>query len=109
MLFKSYDGKYGENLMGYIQFSTKVTGAYLKSLHPKIIWKKQSRSNFRCIEYIKNYMPEKVIKPLVEMGEHYPFKALPTVSPEAPKQIDQGDLQLEAVKTTDEIRITILK
>ena len=102
IIYKSYDGKYGENLMGYVQFNTKVLGSYLRSLHPKIIWKKQSRSNFRCIEYIKTYQPDKIIKPLVEMGEHFPFRPLPTIPSEV---ISEGDEMKE--DSDEKIRIAI--
>lgn len=77
ILYKTYMSNYGENLMGYVQFSRKMTGEQLAYLHHRIVWKHQQGSNYSCIRYIKDRNNEKIVRGLVELGEHWPFRPLP--------------------------------
>jgi hypothetical protein len=77
IIYKSYMGNHGENLMGYIQFKRKMSGTQLAMIHPGVVWKHQQRSNFSCIRYIREQFSDKVCRPVVELGEHWPFRTAP--------------------------------
>jgi hypothetical protein len=81
IIYKTYIGKYGENLMGYVQFKSKMSGIQLRMIHPNITWKRQQRSNYSCINYIQSRFTDEVARPLVELGEHWPFKTFAPIVP----------------------------
>lgn len=79
IVYKSYMGKHGENLVGYAQFHRRMTGVQLAIINPGIVWKHQQGSNFSCIRYVKERFNDKICRPVVELGEHWPFRPAPTV------------------------------
>lgn len=80
IVYKTVTGKYGENLMGYVQFNRKMMGHELAAIHHRMVWKHQQGSNYSCIRYIKEKYNDKIVRDLVEMGEHWPFRPLPQIS-----------------------------
>ena len=84
IIYKSYQSSkpgYGENLMGYVQFTRKLTGTQLRTFHPNMVWKYQASSNYKTINYIRTRFEESTVRPVVELGEHWPFRSAPATAP----------------------------
>ena len=74
IMYKTVTESWGENLMGYVQFSTKLTYDDLWRLNPWMKWKTQGYCNFTTINYMQNYAKKPIVKELVVLGEPWPTK-----------------------------------
>jgi hypothetical protein len=95
IIYKSYQSNragYGENLMGYVQFKTKVSGVQLREINPNLVWKFQSSSNYNCIKYIQTRFQEFTVRLVVELGNHWPFKSGIAPSSTVPSTIQEYSL-----------------
>ena len=74
IMYKTCMEPWGENMMGYVQFSNKQSYDDLYALNPWMKWKKQAYCNYTTINYVNNYTKKPVVKELVKLGEPWPTK-----------------------------------